>query len=71
MPTNALLPRVKQGAEATDARGADAIHDKAVTFPTQIEIAARSSVSSTHINVRDWPFIGTKRTLRRALSIAG
>jgi hypothetical protein len=67
MPTNALLPRVKQGAEATDARGADAIHDKAVTFPTQIEIAARSSVSSTRINVRGLPFIGTKGTLRRAL----
>ena len=70
MPTNALLPRVKQGVEATDARGTDAIHDKAVTFPTQIEIAARSSVSLTQINVRDLPFTGTKITLERLRSIA-
>jgi hypothetical protein len=40
MPTNAPLPRVKQAGEATDAKGLDAFHDKAVTFPTQIEIAS-------------------------------
>jgi hypothetical protein len=62
---------VKRAVEATDAKGADAIHDKPVTFPTQIEIAAWPNVLWVRVNVRDLPFTRSKGTLSQARTIAG